>query len=474
MTTNNQLQHQRTLRRSLSLSLLSAAAVGLSSSSPSLDSLFTTTPSSSSSSFNLFPPTFFADATPLPQSEQQSPRVWESANANAAKSVASLLDGLVAINAMLPQCPLSVYGDTASEGEAGAPCMTDADCLRSCISGRCSTLENKQSPPCAFNHDAEVYAKAKKERADAIAAGIPVFAPTEDEVAPSFVEEPAPGFVPEAPPTTTDAPVPPPPAATTNAPAPPPPAPARNPEPRPQTSVGPLTECQYTLLLRFTSIFETSNPNLGFGECAITQDGQGVSAGFVQFTSSSGALLDVIRRYTRLQPQNSLSQYIPALEQAQRVGNQGRTTGTGYIQGFENICGPFRDAASDGSFRKAQLDAVQHGYFAPALKFAEEYGLRTPLAIGQVYDTCIQLGVGAVPEIARNAGRLPKDGGDEGEWLRNYLWARDQRLDRMGGAYAGTKYRQRSYRFALDRGYLDFQRNLRVLENGGGETELRC
>ncbi|KAI8851421.1 hypothetical protein BC829DRAFT_125051 [Chytridium lagenaria] len=60
-----------------------------------------------------------------------------------------------------------------------------------------------------------------------------------------------------------------------------------------------LSWCQYDIILKITSTFETGSQELGFGYCGNWNDGQGISAGFIQFTTSSGSVLLVVQSYLR-------------------------------------------------------------------------------------------------------------------------------------------------------------------------------
>ncbi|KAJ3112427.1 hypothetical protein HDU96_004570 [Phlyctochytrium bullatum] len=241
-----------------------------------------------------------------------------------------------------------------------------------------------------------------------------------------------------------------------------------------------LTECQYRLLLKITSIFETSNPNqIRSDLCGNWNDGQGISAGFIQFTTSSGSALQVVRTYLKLttRPNPPLASFIPALERAAQVGNRGAVSGQGFMDGLWSFCSAWTEAdRNDGpAFRRAQMQIQAQGYMAPNKPMVDRLGLRTALGVGQLMDTAIQLGSGAVATIAERAGWSPKDGASEADWLGRYLNARAEYLRRMGGAYAGTLYRIRAYQFILGTGNLNFANGaVTSLTNDGQRINLKC
>ncbi|KAI8851416.1 lysozyme-like domain-containing protein [Chytridium lagenaria] len=177
-----------------------------------------------------------------------------------------------------------------------------------------------------------------------------------------------------------------------------------------------------------TSVFETSNQNLGFNLCGNWNDGQGISAGFIQFTTSSGSALRVVQTYLQLtrRPNPPIASFLPALQRAAQVGNQGAVWGQGFMTGLWGFCESWQEANTNDApaFQNAQLAIQSAGYLEPNRGIIQRLGLRTALGVGQVMDTGIQLGYGAVEEIARNAGWTPGQGAEEVDFLRRWLDAR--------------------------------------------------
>ncbi|ORY36887.1 lysozyme-like protein [Rhizoclosmatium globosum] len=212
-----------------------------------------------------------------------------------------------------------------------------------------------------------------------------------------------------------------------------------------------MTTCQYKIILKITSFFENSNLNLDFGSCSTTNDGQGISAGFIQFTTCSGSAALVCREYQRLKSGPTFCDtYLPSLDHAANScqgGNWGQQTPAG----LENFCYDWRTASTDTIFQQAQLNVQFSGYFKPAMDIFTQYGVKSPLTMGQVYDACVQLGCSAAATLAdrasRYAGGSPAGSNpvSEDRWLNAYLIQRESYLDFLGGAYAATKYRVRAY-----------------------------
>src|SRR3954454_8817976 len=65
---------------------------------------------------------------------------------------------------------------------------------------------------------------------------------------------------------------------------------------------------------QITSTFENSTLELQYDYVENIGDGRGITAGRAGFTSGTGDLLLVIRRYTEAKPGNVLASYIPSLE----------------------------------------------------------------------------------------------------------------------------------------------------------------
>lgn len=220
------------------------------------------------------------------------------------------------------------------------------------------------------------------------------------------------------------------------------------------------------MILQITSVFENSQPTLQYASCGDIHDGNGYSAGFIQFTTRSGSALLVIQNYLARYPNAPIGRFEADLKRV--VGSDTLVPG-----GF---CDAWSEAAKDNGFASAQRDIQENEYLAPNARYVAEYGLRSPLSVGQFYDCSVQLGLGDCIEIAKNVwAPSPAKGGNEATWLKAFIDARDSRLDQRGGAYPGTKYRTRSYRWMVDNGFMGLEGNSAVmLENGGGKIMVGC
>ncbi|KAJ3097036.1 hypothetical protein HDU97_005325 [Phlyctochytrium planicorne] len=285
--------------------------------------------------------------------------------------------------------------------------------------------------------------------------------------------------IPEPTPTESPAQKPPPVPSPSSSPKPP----AKSDDSNEPYAIQGLTKCQYDIILKITSVFETSSQDLNFGICGNINDGQGISAGFIQFTTSSGSLKTVVDTYLGLTKLSNppLARFGSSLNTAARMGNGGQVTGQGNVAGLDNLCAEWESAAKTDSeaFQTAQLKVQQDLYFAPNKPKIDSLGLKTATGIGLIFDTAIQLGAGSIDVIANGAGTPPSKGGKESDFISSFLDSKLNYINNLGGAYAGTAYRIRSYRHLLDYGIklndLSFPGGkAEALENGGSVMPISC
>lgn len=151
-------------------------------------------------------------------------------------------------------------------------------------------------------------------------------------------------------------------------------------------------------------------------------DGRGYTAGIIGFTSGTGDLLDVVKRYTKLKPDNPLKKYLPALK---RVNGTDSHKGLGHS--FEKA---WKKAAKSSKMRQAQNDIVDEQYMDVVMKYAKKDGL-SPLGQYIYYDACVVHGSGqgndcfeAIRKKALKTEKPPSKGGDETSFLTAFLDAR--------------------------------------------------
>ncbi|KAJ1552764.1 hypothetical protein HK405_010119, partial [Cladochytrium tenue] len=189
-----------------------------------------------------------------------------------------------------------------------------------------------------------------------------------------------------------------------------------------------LTACQYNMLFQITSVFETGSTTLDYGVCGDIGDGNGFSAGCIQFPTSSGSALAVVQDYLNTNPSSNLAGYVSGLQSVQGSGD------TSAISGF---CDAWSAAASSdpSGFGASQMKIAAQNYLAPNSDLVSQLGLKTATGAGQIMDCAIQLGIGGCQSIA------PR---------------RRRRQPPIGGAYPGTVYRVNAYQHIVSSGNLDF------------------
>ncbi|KAJ3224523.1 hypothetical protein HDU81_008485 [Chytriomyces hyalinus] len=231
-------------------------------------------------------------------------------------------------------------------------------------------------------------------------------------------------------------------------------------------SGGLMTNCQYSLALRITSLFETKAQNLGFGACSVTNDGQGISAGFIQFTTCAGTILDVCNNFLSRQPDNNFcSKYMVALESEKGADHCKLNTGQYSLPELANFCTDWTANQHNELFEKAQLQHQQDTYFAYTRTVAADNALRMPLTITGIQDTFVQGGVDQILSYMSSTVTSPSSGGDEYIWFGEFLNARDAYLDAMGGAYAESKRRVSLLRDVWQRRDMYFKNDEVMVEN---------
>jgi chitosanase len=181
---------------------------------------------------------------------------------------------------------------------------------------------------------------------------------------------------------------------------------------------------------QITSTFENSTLELQYGYVEDIGDRRGITAGRAGFTSATGDLLLLIRRYTEAKPGNVLEPYIPSLEAVRGTDSQ---------MGLAGFTDAWAEAAEDPDFRSLQDQLVDELYFVPAMAMAADLGIETPLGQLIMWDTMIQHGAGGddgtwaiIEETREHLGPIDHS---ESAWLDAFL---DARLRHLVDMYRGT------------------------------------
>lgn len=154
-------------------------------------------------------------------------------------------------------------------------------------------------------------------------------------------------------------------------------------------------------------------------------DGRGYTAGIIGFCSGCGDMQQLIEYYTKIQPTNVLSKYLPALK---KIGSMNPTHA-----GLDpNFTKDWKTAAKDAKFQQAQDDERDRSYFNPAVNQGINDGLH---ALGQFiyYDAIVVHGpgddsesFGGIRAAAMKKAKTPAQGGNETAYLTAFMDARNK------------------------------------------------
>ena len=169
------------------------------------------------------------------------------------------------------------------------------------------------------------------------------------------------------------------------------------------------------------SIFENSTTVLQYSYIEDLHDGRGYTAGRAGFCSGCGDLLLVVERYTKEKPSNPLAKYLPQLRKLAQLSSASVDGLTGFQAAWEH-------ASKDQLLRRAQDIISDKLYYLPALKYAQQVGLKKDFSKIALYEAAIQHGTGddpdGLPAMINRASAIAKTpalSGKEETWLKEFL-----------------------------------------------------
>jgi chitosanase len=193
-------------------------------------------------------------------------------------------------------------------------------------------------------------------------------------------------------------------------------------------SSGGLTSTQRLIADQFISIFENGTVEIKYDYAEDIHDGRGITAGRAGFTSGTGDMLMVIKRYTEKKPDNTLAVYIPELERLFALYKNNGYKLVTESANITNLVGLEQAWDANTEFEEfidVQFDLVNELYYYPSVEMAKKEGLVYPLSILVLYDSYIQHGKNGVADLITTANTITglsiKDGADELTWLRNFV-----------------------------------------------------
>jgi chitosanase len=177
--------------------------------------------------------------------------------------------------------------------------------------------------------------------------------------------------------------------------------------------------------LQMTTACENSTTKLQYNYAENIGDGRGVTFGYVGFCTGTYDGNMLIKYYTKLNPNNTLAKYIPALDAIDRGShsqnggdsNPGTAGLDGFIKGVNNCTDPL--------FKQAQIYMADQLYWNPAVKIAGSIGAKNMLTQAFIYDMCVNHGEDGAQEFINKAktalGGTPATGIDENTFLSKVM-----------------------------------------------------
>eukprot|EP00842_Homolaphlyctis_polyrhiza_P005556 jgi/Hompol1/6000/HPOL_000666-RA len=145
------------------------------------------------------------------------------------------------------------------------------------------------------------------------------------------------------------------------------------------------------------------------------------------------------------------------------------------VQGLDGFCNAWGRASTKTEFQDAQLQTLLEMYMLPSQLLAKDAFLTHAVSIGQIYDSTVQLGHEGTKDLISIvvSHRGPSDPLTEMDWLNEFLTMRQTKLTSMGGAYAPTVTRVRSYQYAVSHSDPDFKTlPVQALDNDGNPISV--
>jgi chitosanase len=171
-------------------------------------------------------------------------------------------------------------------------------------------------------------------------------------------------------------------------------------------------------------------------------ENRGYTAGIVGFTSRTHDMLELVRYYQKIAPDNVLAPFLPVLK---KVDGSPSKEGLG-----EAFVAAWEKAAEDPKFREAQDFERDRVYFNPSVNQAIKDGLHE---LGQFiyYDAMVMHGgIDRMRKKALAKAKPPSQGGDETTYLNAFLDERKAEMKREEGHQDTTRVDTMQRKFLKD------------------------
>jgi chitosanase len=200
-----------------------------------------------------------------------------------------------------------------------------------------------------------------------------------------------------------------------------------------------LSEAQKYAIWSLTCCAENSQTSFAYNYAENIGDGRGITFGIIGFTSGTYDGTMLLERVREIEPANALVKYLPAFKaiDAAPHGADGCSADTAGLAGFIK---DFEAHGKDAAVKRAQLEKLNTLYWEPALRQAESVGLKSALAVGELYDACVNHGESGndtdmglkqlIEKASAAAGGTPLSGIDEKAWLKAFLSMRRAYLEK--------------------------------------------
>jgi len=186
------------------------------------------------------------------------------------------------------------------------------------------------------------------------------------------------------------------------------------------------------------SVFENNTTDIQYDYAQDIDDGRGVTVGRVGFTTETGDLIELLKRYSNSVIDNGLKKYIDILESNSTFDSN--QTKNQFISDWQN------EARDSELLRDIQDKLTDEFYYYPAIQRAYDLNLTLPVSLLVMYDTNVQHGmdheyidgeyIAGLNDIIKNTEKKSS----EVEWIKEFLGNREYVLENTKG-WEKTSYR---------------------------------
>jgi chitosanase len=163
-------------------------------------------------------------------------------------------------------------------------------------------------------------------------------------------------------------------------------------------------------ILQITSALENDDTNLHYNYAENLKDGRGITFGIAGFCTGTYDGNEVIKYYTKLNPNNKLKKYIPALNKIDSLPHDDAYGGGG-SSSVKGLNGFIKDVQNckDPLFKQAQEDKRDEFYWYDTVDEFNRIGARYPITLAIMYDASVRYGINGMQEIVSKSGKISSD-----------------------------------------------------------------